>query len=699
MPARRSRPTLTTALSGDRTLAPLAATYIHNLIVNTRLKRADAFALQRLERFDIAVAFEAWAPPSKKKSPREGMHAGVRGYLQEQGRKPLPVRPPAVLRRNVDTLGDLLALSPVERAVLTFLVTQQGVAELQDMTSSMGSHVLSERLRMLSAAINQPVSAVRRAVHPASRLAMSGLLNADIRRMQALELRDGLAMMLLTPRLTTDLLLREYFPADRPAELAWADFAHLGDAPQLAAELISRATKEKRPGVNVLFYGATGTGKTELARLIAARCGLSLHAAGRANEDGESADANERLSSLLLGHRLLREAPALLLFDEWEDLFNTTPRLFGGMARSQMSKLWFNELLDTTPVPTVWVTNSIEGVDPAFLRRFTYAIEFKPLGARQRARALQRHLGSAGLPEAEVAAVAERFEVSPAQLGAAVASARSLHGAVDRKTLEQLLAPGEKLVAGPRAKARTTFDASRYRLDALNAKEDLVGLASALEGWQPGEGPGLSLCLSGPPGTGKSEFAKYLAHRMGRRVVYRRVSDLVSMWVGETEKNLARAFEEAEQDDALLLFDEADSFLQDRRGAHRSWEISQVNEFLQQLERFRGVVVCTTNLMKHLDEASLRRFVFKVEFRWLKPEQAVALFDSQLGPHLEAPADEATRRAVSTLGSLAPGDFAAVTRRLGALRKRVSPREALELLRGEVAVKQGAPRPVGFAAA
>lgn len=161
---------------------------------------------------------------------------------------------------------------------------------------------------------------------------------------------------------------------------------------------------------------------------------------------------------------------------------------------------------------------------------------------------------------------------------------------------------------------------------------DLAAIADHLAGWQPGLGLGLgvSLCLYGPPGTGKTEYCRYLAHRMGRRVVYRRVSDLQSMWVGECEKNIAEAFREAREEDALLLFDEADTWLRDRRDAQRSWELSQTNEFLAQLERCRSVVACTTNLRHHLDPASLRRFIFKIEFRFMLPEQSAALFTELL---------------------------------------------------------------------
>jgi transitional endoplasmic reticulum ATPase len=163
-------------------------------------------------------------------------------------------------------------------------------------------------------------------------------------------------------------------------------------------------------------------------------------------------------------------------------------------------------------------------------------------------------------------------------------------------------------------------------------------------------------------------------------------------WVGETEKAIARAFAEAEADDAVLLFDEADSFLSDRTGAVRSWEVSQVNEFLQQLESFRGVCACTTNLVDDLDQAALRRFVFKVPFTWLRPEQVVALFGATFPWCDPAP----VARELAANPHLTPGDFAAVSRRVRAVGEEPDATGLVRMLRDEVAVKRVGGRAIGF---
>ena len=82
-------------------------------------------------------------------------------------------------------------------------------------------------------------------------------------------------------------------------------------------------------------------------------------------------------------------------------------------------------------------------------------------------------------------------------------------------------------------------------------------------------------------------------------------------------------------EEAVLLLDEADSFLRSRRLAERNYEVSEVNEMLQGMERFGGVFICTTNLFDELDEAALRRFTFKIRFKPLEVTQRLAMFATE----------------------------------------------------------------------
>ena len=97
------------------------------------------------------------------------------------------------------------------------------------------------------------------------------------------------------------------------------------------------------------------------------------------------------------------------------------------------------------------------------------------------------------------------------------------------------------------------------------------------------------------------------------KIIQKRASDLKDKYVGETEKRIAAAFAQAADQNAILVFDEADSFLRSRTSAQTSWEVSAVNEMLTQMENSQVPFICTTNLMKDIDNASLRRFLFKIK--------------------------------------------------------------------------------------
>ena len=181
----------------------------------------------------------------------------------------------------------------------------------------------------------------------------------------------------------------------------------------------------------------------------------------------------------------------------------------------------------------------------------------------------------------------------------------------------------------------------------------------------------------------------------------KRASDLVSKYLGDTEKNLRDMFDEALADDAAVLLDEADSFLQDRSLAHRNWEVTEVNELLTQMESFEGLFIAATNFLDHLDPAALRRFGLKLAFRPLRPDQAQELFASRYsrlaGRDLAADEVEAVAGTLATFDQLTPGDFAAAAASWDLLGRNPTPAEFLTSLRAELEIRRGIARTrIGF---
>jgi transitional endoplasmic reticulum ATPase len=229
-----------------------------------------------------------------------------------------------------------------------------------------------------------------------------------------------------------------------------------------------------------------------------------------------------------------------------------------------------------------------------------------------------------------------------------------------------------------------------YEPAFISSDTDLAAVAEGLKRTRSAR-----LCLYGPPGTGKTAYGRWLAEQLGMPLLVRRASDFLSKYLGEAEQNMARAFAQAKSEGAVLLIDEVDSFLRDRRGAQHSWEVTHVNEMLTQVEAFQGVLIASTNLMDNLDPASLRRFDLKVKFDYLRPEQALRLFLLYC-PLFGIEADEAgAGPRLARLTQLTPGDFAAVYRR-HRFHPVSSAVQFVAALAGECEVKEAPVRRIGF---
>ncbi len=137
-------------------------------------------------------------------------------------------------------------------------------------------------------------------------------------------------------------------------------------------------------------------------------------------------------------------------------------------------------------------------------------------------------------------------------------------------------------------------------------------------------GKGLNALFSGPPGCGKTMAAEVIANELGLEIYKIDVSQIVSKYIGETEKNLAKIFAEAETSNAILFFDEADALFGKRsevKDAHDRYANLETSYLLQKMEEYKGIVILATNLNQNIDEAFLRRLHFSVAFPFPEKEQ------------------------------------------------------------------------------
>lgn len=432
------------------------------------------------------------------------------------------------------------------------------------------------------------------------------------------------------------------------------DFAHLGDDIHRVRELIRGALEERAKNVIVVLHGPPGTGKTELAKCIAADLSVPIHSVAETDEAGGEPSREERLGELQMAQKLLANAePSILLFDEAEDLFGDARDLlaFFGARRQSGSKKYLHRILEDSTVPMIWTANSLEGFGPAVLRRMTACLEVRVPPVHVRTRIWVNAAVSEGVvvkPE-ELNRLSRQLPAAPALAASAMRAARLAGG--DPDTISWALKGVAKAMNGGKA-LPVPMSTSQFDPALVNADVDLVALADRLCSSRAPKN--ISLLLSGLSGSGKSLFARYLAERMGLECLEKRASDLLGKYVGETEKRIAAAFQEAADQQSFLIFDEADSLLGDRRHADRPWQVSQVNEMLTHMECHPLPFVCTTNFMERVDRASMRRFLIKAQFGPLSPDQASIAFQRFFG--IEPPWH------MEDLDGLTPADFALVHR-------------------------------------
>lgn len=607
---------------------------------------------------------------------------------------------------NIELLADLIGLNKADQCVLAFAAAMDLFPPFKGAVSTRCEKTSNQLIcQILSRISGLSEDEFRASIGGDSLLISTGLIRNSsgiVDLEDKFDVFDGLSSILLSPHLSAEELSGRFLKRASKPTLTLENFSYLKSDIVVMRDYLSNVLDERTTGVNILLHGKPGVGKTEFVQSVVAEMGVDLYEIAFSDEDGDPIKGTARLRAFNFCQRLLAKSNnAVLMFDEIEDVFPADYGMssflmeYTGGGKSS-GKAWINRTMERNPVPAIWISNRIGHIDPAYLRRFDYSIEFSvpPISVRQNI--AEYHLGCFDPPQTLIERIAANDEITPGQLDRAAKVAKIASGGNNFRAIqlvEQTIDRSTALLGQKRTPSRNVLRTG-YNLDYLNTDIDIPSIVSGLR-----RRPRGTFCFYGAAGTGKSELARHIADEIGKPLILKRASDILSMWVGEAEKNIAGMFTEARQQDAVLVLDEADSFLADRRDAQRSWEVTQVNELLTQMEAFEGIFICTTNLMEKLDQASLRRFAFKVKFNPLSLEQRWQMFCQELvrlgGSEENIGLWEAKIRG---LEKLTPGDFAVAARQFELWDVVATPDKLYDQLLKECEAKGITRRPIGFGA-
>ena len=350
---------------------------------------------------------------------------------------------PKALAANCSRIAALIGLDAVSQQLLAFAVLLHQDELLAEATELLGVAGRKQIYTVVATLLGVRESSVHQAFAPAGLLAQSGLVKIDHDHDVCLRGKVDLLSGNFAERMVAEVsdpleLFRDAILPASPAELSPADFTHVQPLLDIVIPLLRRALATGRSGVNVLLHGKPGTGKSQLARVLAAALERPLFQVSSEDEDGDPIGGEKRLRAYRTALCLVVRSRALLVFDEAEDVFAGGWNFFAAPSPAQTSKAWVNRTLEGNPVPCLWLSNAIGDMDPAFIRRFDVVYELPIPPRRHRARLIEglcRDLA----PPAVIGRLASSEHLTPAVIARAATVARTLRDEVPPEALPAVL--------------------------------------------------------------------------------------------------------------------------------------------------------------------------------------------------------------------------------------------------------------------
>lgn len=553
-----------------------------------------------------------------------------------------------ILEKNLNFLQNTLNLTSTQVNIIRMgaVVLNYNSYILDQMTSSYKSEL--EIYTFFSRILNESIEKIKEAFELKNSFRyMVKLYGGSSYRANIIDTKDDFLKYLLVEN-GIYKFIKYYTYELSSSNLKFSDFDHIKQDLAVLIPYLKYSIENELKGVNILFYGKPGVGKSEICSLIANKCNVLGLGIKSYFDDYNIVYSMARISSIDFISNFVSK-DTIFIYDEAEDIFNLNSN------DKQDNKAFVNYALENNKRVVIYITNDVGCIDEAILRRFDFIMEFKDIPKNQKLKIIDKY--SKNLVDDKTK---ELFSSSPDLQPATIAKVSKVIETLNLKDAsnEFKLLTNNTLNAfgygGMEFKKEIKYTPKEYDISLLNSDYDLENLANKVKN-------DVRICLYGPSGSGKSAYAFYLADRLKKELIIKTGSDLLSPYIGENEKNIKNAFLLAKQKDAILLIDEIEGFLFSRNRATKSWELTMANEFLTSMQSFDGIFISTSNLFELIDSAVLRRFDFMVELRPLNFIQAKDIFQNRCENLGFKPSEELLNSFLE-LSNITIGDFESVKR-------------------------------------